>query len=84
MDLLHSNLGYDRAAIMALAHLEYQAGFGRRKFGACLKAAWDQAKRQRAERASGVVDERLRAMRAHHVAAMRARVARASLDVRAH
>lgn len=75
MDLVRSDISYDRAAIMALAHLEYRAAGGGKAFAACLSYAWAQAKRERAAIARGVVDERLRAMRANRLAFQRERLA---------
>lgn len=83
MDLIRSNLSFDRRAIMSLAHLEYGAAAGRKSWSDCLTYAWSQAKREREEMARGAVNERLRAMRAHHVASLRARVGRGSLQTRA-
>lgn len=75
MDLLRSTGAYDRRAIMALAHDRCRAAGNAWTFQACLQWAWASAKNERRLLAAGRTAElrRLRDMRAHHLACLRAR-----------
>ena len=75
--LLREDGGYDRGAIMALSHERYRAPGNGWTYQDCLRWAWKSAQHERRLFAARRLDDlrRVRDMRAHHLARLRAPIA---------